>query len=181
MTLSRGRLLRSLVMISILAAAGCSSGRHRASHRKGPPPPVGTALNDDPPPAAPPPPTPQPPPAPSRPAVAAAPESERPPAPPPRRPRPVVKEPPAPAPSTCGARGAGESFAVQGVDASDVLNVRAEPAASSAILGSLPPDATGISVVDDHRRARRSSWQKVECGKLRGWVNGRFLAREKHN
>jgi hypothetical protein len=72
----------------------------------------------------------------------------------------------------------GKRFSVQGVAASDVLNVRAEPTAKSAILGKLAPDATGVRGTSNRISAGGSTWQEVECGQLHGWVNERFLERE---
>ena len=78
--------------------------------------------------------------------------------------------------SLCEGAGKGPRFAVWGVDPSDVLNVRAEPNAKSEVLGELPPNATGVSLAGDKDVG---SWRKIECGKISGWVNGRFLSREK--
>jgi hypothetical protein len=155
-----------------VALTACHDHTHHAAKRKGPPPPVGITVDDEPPP---------PPPPPAQAEIPAPPPRvvAPPPPPPPPRPRAIAKA--SPPPSLCGGSGHGnhERFAVQGVDSSDVLNVRAAPEAGSAILGDLPPDATGISVIAVKQRSGGSSWQKVECGKLRGWVNGKFLTREK--
>jgi hypothetical protein len=67
---------------------------------------------------------------------------------------------------------------VQGVAADDVLNVREAPDKAAAVLGALPPDATGVRGTPNRRRVGASTWREVECGDLRGWVNERFLARE---
>jgi hypothetical protein len=72
----------------------------------------------------------------------------------------------------------GERLTVQGVAADDVLNVRDAPDKAGAVLGALPHDATGIHGTANRRRVGASTWREVECGKLRGWVNARFLARE---
>ena len=157
-------------------AAGCHDDKaHRPAHRKGPAPTVGGAIGDDP---APPPPAPPPPP--PRPvAVAAPPPPPRPaPPPPPPRPaaRPVAERKPAPKRgSPCEGSGKGASYDVWGVEASDVLNVRAQPSASASVLGELAPDTTGVSLTGD----KSGSWRKIECGKVVGWVNGKFLARAK--
>jgi len=79
--------------------------------------------------------------------------------------------------SPCGT-GKGERMSVQGVAADDVLNVREAPDKSAAVLGGLPPDATGVRGTPNRRRVGASTWREVECGNLRGWVNERFLARE---
>ena len=72
----------------------------------------------------------------------------------------------------------GELLSVHGVAADDVLNVRESPDRASTILGELPPDATGVRGTANRKRIGASSWREIECGKLRGWVNERFLARE---
>jgi hypothetical protein len=103
-------------------------------------------------------------------------------------PRPAPEPAPAPArrasarPSSGGPCGGGtvkgELLSVQGVAADDVLNVREAPDKSAAVLGGLPPDATGVHGTANRRRVGASTWREVECGSLRGWVNERFLAPE---
>lgn len=79
--------------------------------------------------------------------------------------------------SSCeGGSGKGELLSVQGVAADDVLNVREAPDRTSAILGALPPGATGVRGTANRKRVGSSSWREIECGKIRGWVNERFLA-----
>ena len=104
----------------------------------------------------------------------------------------VVAPPPAPAPEHAQPRAArpssagpceggtvkGELMDVQGVASDDVLNVREAPDKSSAVLGALPPGATGVHGTANRRRVGASTWREVECGNLRGWVNERFLAPE---
>ncbi len=53
----------------------------------------------------------------------------------------------------------------------DVLNVRERPDPESKALATLPPDATGITVL---RRSGR--WAEIEAGDIRGWVNGFYLS-----
>ena len=97
-----------------------------------------------------------------------------PPPPPPPDPRP---EPRQAEPTICGAPVKGaQTASVQGVDPTDVLNIREKPEFHSAILGSLPPDATGVSVVGPPRGTKTSTWRQVVCGKTRGWVRDKFLA-----
>jgi hypothetical protein len=106
------------------------------------------------------------------------------------RPAPAPEPAPSPAPvykqvadkpqggPCAGGSGKGERLTVQGVAADDVLNVREAPDKASAVLGGLPPDATGVRGTANRRRVGASTWREVECGQLRGWVNERFLARE---
>lgn len=62
-------------------------------------------------------------------------------------------------------------FDVTGVVSDDVLNIRAEPNAKAAIIGSLGPDATRIEVVEE-----RQGWAQVNTGEGSGWVSARYLA-----
>jgi len=72
-----------------------------------------------------------------------------------------------------GAETLPALFRVTGVAAGDVLNIRAEPSAGAAILGSLPPDAAGVEVV-----AEQGGWGLVSAGEGAGWVKLSFLARQ---
>ena len=101
--------------------------------------------------------------------------------------RPLAAAPtPAPAPrpvddkargTTCETgSGHGELLSVTGVAADDVLNVREAPDRTSAVLGGLPPDTTGVRGTSNRKRVGGSSWREIECGKIRGWVNERFLS-----
>ncbi len=181
--------------------------RHARQHNAGTPgsadeeaspaPPAPTANVVMPPaPAAAPPPPPSPPPA-AAPAHELTVESSVPVPMPPRRvsrhlaaaaPRPAPPPEPAeparpsadkPTGSRCeGGTAKGERLNVQGVAADDVLNVRESPDKAAAVLGGLPPDATGVRGTSNRRRVGGSIWREVECGSLRGWVNERFLARD---
>ena len=62
---------------------------------------------------------------------------------------------------------------VRGVAADDVLNIRAEPSAASAIMGTLAPDARGVEVV-----GLRGGWYVVNAAEGTGYVNPTFLAAE---
>jgi uncharacterized membrane protein len=66
-------------------------------------------------------------------------------------------------------------FTVAGVAAGDVLNVRAAPSASSAIIASLPPGSTGVEILQLSPDGR---WGLFPFGGQSGWVSMRFLARE---
>lgn len=65
-------------------------------------------------------------------------------------------------------------FDVTGVAANDVLNLRAEPSASSEKLGELAANATGVEVVD---LTFDGKWGRVNAGEIAGWVAMRYLAR----
>lgn len=62
---------------------------------------------------------------------------------------------------------------VTGVAANDVLNIRAAADATSGIVGSLPPDATGIEVV-----GTEGGWALVNTGEGSGYASLRFLKRK---
>jgi hypothetical protein len=81
-------------------------------------------------------------------------------------------------PSRCPGGEEGPRYIVQGVEASDVLNVRAQAHWKSPILGKLPPHATHVLGTPERKDVSGSPWRKIACGKLRGWVNERFLAPE---
>lgn len=59
---------------------------------------------------------------------------------------------------------------VSGVAADDVLNVREDPSAASAIIGALAPDATGIEVI-----LVTGGWAMVNTEDRFGYVALRFL------
>jgi hypothetical protein len=100
----------------------------------------------------------------------APPRVEQPPPPPPApRPEPADRSP-------CGPVGPGPHFAIQGVDASDTLNVRVAPDPASEVLGQLLPNTTGVADLGKQQKVGPAVWRKVRCGALIGWVNGRFLA-----
>ena len=71
---------------------------------------------------------------------------------------------------------AAPSLHVVGVEANDMLNLRAAPDAKAAKTGTLPPDAAGISVVAVDTKG--ADWVKIAKGTVSGWVNAKFLAYE---
>ncbi|MTE00676.1 SH3 domain-containing protein [Paracoccus sp. YIM 132242] len=62
-------------------------------------------------------------------------------------------------------------FDVSGVAANDVLNIRAEPDAKAAIIGTLARDAKAIEVVEE-----REGWGRVNTAGQSGWVSMRYLS-----
>ena len=64
-------------------------------------------------------------------------------------------------------------YDVTGVAADDTLNVRAEPSASSADIGDLPHDATGIEVIATDPTG---DWGRIVWQEGNGWIATRFLA-----
>lgn len=63
-------------------------------------------------------------------------------------------------------------YAVSGVAADDVLNVRAAPSAGAEIVGSL---AAGTRDVEVTARDASGRWGRVNSGERSGWVALRFL------
>lgn len=64
-------------------------------------------------------------------------------------------------------------FSVTGVAADDVLNIRAGPAASTAIIGSFGPYRINIEVL---ALSESGTWGLVGVPEGNGWVSMRFLA-----
>ena len=67
-------------------------------------------------------------------------------------------------------------YRVAFVAANDTLNVRRRADADSAVIGQLPPDATGITVAGEGQGVRGGGlWLPVETAVGSGYVNSRFL------
>jgi hypothetical protein len=69
------------------------------------------------------------------------------------------------------AQSLPERYMVADVASDDVLNVRAEPAASSEIIGKLGPDTLNVEVL-----RTLDGWGYVGAGERSSWVSMRFLA-----
>ncbi len=67
---------------------------------------------------------------------------------------------------------------VVGVEADDVLNVRALPGARQTIVDTLEPLAMGLRSTGRERLvgARPSVWYEINTGETIGWVNSRYVA-----
>lgn len=76
--------------------------------------------------------------------------------------------------AAAGAEVLPALFGVTGVAADDVLNIRRNPDAASPVIGTLPPDATGIEVVG---LSPDGAWGRVNAGEAAGYVALRFLHR----
>jgi len=70
----------------------------------------------------------------------------------------------------------GDTLAVMGVAHDDVLNLRAAPGASQAILAGIPPLYSDLTALGETRQLTGSMWIQVEYEGQRGWVNLRFIA-----
>jgi uncharacterized protein YraI len=96
--------------------------------------------------------------------------------------------------ATAGAEADGPDFyAVTGVAADDVLNIRAHPDPHAAKLGEIPPNGTCVrnlgcrggltfeefTELSEAQKARRLKenprWCKIEFKGTTGWVAGRYL------
>lgn len=82
-------------------------------------------------------------------------------------------------------------FRVRGVAKDDMLNIRAAPSASAAILGAIPADGDGIrnlgcqgglsfaqwekATEAERRAAERHRWCRISYRGIEGWAAGRFL------
>lgn len=85
-------------------------------------------------------------------------------------------------------------YAVTGVAADDVLNIRAEPSPNGEKLGEIPHDGRGIENLGckggptfaewekmseaDRQQARRRRWCRIRYNGSEGWVAGRFLTED---
>lgn len=69
-------------------------------------------------------------------------------------------------------------YRVTGVASDDVLNVRAEPNASSEKRGELAYNATGVEVVE---MWPDQTWAQVNVGETSGWVSMRYITREEES
>lgn len=64
-------------------------------------------------------------------------------------------------------------YAVEGVEAGDVLNIRSELSASAEIIGTLAHDARDVEVVATNPEG---TWGQVNTAESAGWVNLSFMA-----
>ncbi len=69
-------------------------------------------------------------------------------------------------------------FDVTDVASDDVLNLRAEPDASAALIGTLAYDAKNIEVVASNDS---DTWGQINLGETSGWVSLRYLERHPDN
>jgi len=78
-----------------------------------------------------------------------------------------------------GSVGTSALWAVTGVAANDVLNVRVNPSGSAAIVGALSPYETGIENLGCLVPSGSSTqWCRIRIRGFEGWVAGRFLQRQ---
>lgn len=71
-------------------------------------------------------------------------------------------------------------FVVRGVAPDDVLNVRTGPGSRYEVIGTIPPDATGVTgAAGGRRQVGQAIWREVTYAGVRGWVNDRFLVEDR--
>jgi hypothetical protein len=72
----------------------------------------------------------------------------------------------------------GAILGVVGVEADDVLNVRALPGSRQNIVDTLDPLATGLEFTGRERLVGDppSVWYEIDTGSVTGWANSRYLA-----
>lgn len=68
-----------------------------------------------------------------------------------------------------------DAWIVWGVAGGDVLNVRVAPGASTPVVTTLAPDATGIRRFHPGETVGEHLWTPIEVPGGAGWVNARFL------
>lgn len=66
-------------------------------------------------------------------------------------------------------------YEVRGVRSNDTLNVRSAPAHTARIVGRIPHNGREIEIID----RGRGQWVKISYGRVRGFVNRRYLALSK--
>jgi hypothetical protein len=67
---------------------------------------------------------------------------------------------------------------VVNVRSDDILNVRAGPGVSYAVVGTVPYYGRDVDVLVGGKQIGESWWVPVEYGTVSGWVNSRYLARQ---
>ena len=78
-------------------------------------------------------------------------------------------------PGLAMAQGYPATHDVVGVASNDVLNIRPTPGVSSAPIGALAPNATGVEVIRLNADGR---WGLINTEEGTGWIAMRFLARD---
>jgi uncharacterized membrane protein len=76
-------------------------------------------------------------------------------------------------PGLASAEALPALHSVTGVAAGDVLSIRRLPDPEAEVIGTLPPDATGVEVIEVV-----DSWALINTGDFSGYALLRFLARE---
>ena len=77
--------------------------------------------------------------------------------------------------AACRTASVDRTCVVSGVDANDVLNVRAQPKPQSPIVGTIPGNSQAVRKLEVVIHPGRSDWFKVCYKDIIGWVNAKYL------
>lgn len=66
-----------------------------------------------------------------------------------------------------------EPYRVVGVEPWDTLSIRSKPSARGALLGALPPDAVGVTLL---KLGVEGKWAYIRYHGVTGWVSASFLS-----
>lgn len=69
-------------------------------------------------------------------------------------------------------------YRVINVASDDVLNIRSGPGVSNGIIGTIPPNGTGVRIIGGGTTVGGYVWVPIQYGGVTGWVNSVFLAEE---
>lgn len=72
-------------------------------------------------------------------------------------------------------------YRVAGIQANDVLNMRAGPGSNFPLIVGIAPDAIGISAVGPSQMNGTTRWQNIRYKGFTGWVNADFLLMQSNN
>lgn len=73
----------------------------------------------------------------------------------------------------------GPLYAVVGVEANDVLNVRKGAGVSYSITGTIPSNGINIAITGKGKKIGDYNWVPVQYQETQGWVNKHFLAEQR--
>lgn len=88
---------------------------------------------------------------------------------------PTGAEAPLPGVAVAYPVGLGREWAVFGVEAGDVLNVRSRPGVAEPIVGRLHPLAAGIATTGRARDVGGAVWIEIAVDGLWGWLHGDYV------
>ncbi len=73
----------------------------------------------------------------------------------------------------------GDFYRVVGVKNNDVLYIRPQAGNLKVVVGKIPPNGSGIKILGGKRRVGKSIWVLINYRGKTGWVNSRFIAKER--
>lgn len=90
-----------------------------------------------------------------------------------------IETPPTPLPTAEPSKPAADLFEVVNVASDDVLNVRENPGVGNPIVGTIPPNGTGVEVIGASQQVEDGGfWLPVRYQGVTGWAHSYFLAPE---